>query len=527
MAFTDPLRSTADFDAGDAEWLHLLVGDWQLLADLGFGDLLLCFPRSVVPAHESPTGQPVPAEGSEFLVLAHARPTTGPTAYQKDMVGEVVTDAAARTLRRAWIDHSIERAGPSEWSSLASRSVTLVPLVRNRRTIAVVSLTTDPQRDRLPSRMELVYRESAADLLRMANQGTWPDFAVRSDSRRGAPRVGDGMLRLDASGVVQFCSPNGLSTFRRLGLQGDLTGQNLLGVARRLPLTAPGVDETLAPVLAGTMPWRAELSTVKASATLRAIPLRQGSERTGALLLCRDVTELRRRDLQLVSKDATIREIHHRVKNNLQTVSALLRLQSRRMHSDDGRNGLQQAMRRVSSIARVHESLSQEISEDVDFDDLIRHQVKLAVETASAGQHVRTRFEGTFGRLPSKSATSVALVVNELVANAVEHGLRDRDGTVVLSVRHLEDEATDAGDTRRVLEIAINDDGCGMGPTVIEESGVSAYRPPSEGEGLGMQIVRTLVASELQGSIRWQTAPEGGTSVVITARFPQKPLGRG
>ena len=526
MAFTDPLRCVADFDAGDAEWLHLLVGDWQLVADLGFGDLLLCFPREVVAAAQSPTGQPIPREGTDFLVLAHARPTTGPTAYQKDLVGELVNGPAAGTLRRAWIDRRIERTGPSEWSNLASRSVTLVPLVRNQRTIAVVSLTTDPQRERLPSRMELVYRESAADLLRMANQGTWPDFAVRSDSRRGAPRVGDGMLRLNASGVVDFCSPNGLSTFRRLGFRGDLTGQNLLRVARQLPLTAPGVDETLAPVLAGTMPWRAELSGVKASATLRAIPLRQGSERTGALLLCRDVTELRRRDLQLVSKDATIREIHHRVKNNLQTVSALLRLQSRRMHSEEGRNGLQQAMRRVSSIARVHESLSHEISEDVDFDELMRHQVKLAVETASAGQRVRTEVHGSFGRLPSKSATSVALVVNELVANAVEHGLRDRDGTVAMSVRHLEDETTETGETDHVLEIAIEDDGSGMGATVIEESGVSAYRPPAEGEGLGMQIVRTLVASELRGSIRWQSAEQGGTSVVITARFRQPASGR-
>ncbi|RLY94611.1 ATPase [Kocuria tytonicola] len=527
MAFTDPLRQVADFDAGDAEWLHLLVGDWQLLADLGFGDLLLCFPRDVVPAAENPTGRPVPAEGSEFLVLAHSRPTTGPTAYQKDMVGELVGGQAARTLRRAWIDRSIERAGPSEWSSLAPRSVTLVPLVRNRRTIAVVSVTADPQRDRLPSRMELVYRESAGDLLRMANQGTWPDFAVRSDSRRGAPRVGDGMLRLNASGVVEFCSPNGLSTFRRLGLQGDLQGQNLLEVARQLPLTAPGVDETLAPVLAGTMPWRAELSGVKASATLRAIPLRQGTERTGALLLCRDVTELRRRDLQLVSKDATIREIHHRVKNNLQTVSALLRLQSRRMHSEEGRNGLRHAMRRVSSIARVHESLSHEISEDVDFDELMRHQVKLAVETASAGQHVRTEVHGSFGRLPSKSATSVALVVNEIVANAVEHGLKERDGTVQLSVVHGEDEVSESGDSHRVVEIAITDDGHGMGDAVIEESGVSAYRPPAEGEGLGMQIVRTLVASELRGSIRWEPGEDGGTRVVITARFPQPASGRG
>ena len=174
----------------------------------------------------------------------------------------------------------------------------------------------------------------------------------------------------------------------------------------------------------------------------------------------------------------------------------------------------------------MHESLSHEISEDVDFDELMRHQVKLAVETASAGQRVRTEVHGSFGRLPSKSATSVALVVNELVANAVEHGLRDRDGTVAMSVRHLEDETTEAGETDRVLEIAIEDDGSGMGATVIEESGVSAYRPPAEGEGLGMQIVRTLVASELRGSIRWQSAEQGGTSVVITARFRQPASGR-
>ena len=267
------------------------------------------------------------------------------------------------------------------------------------------------------------------------------------------------------------------------------------------------------------MPWRGELEAGNVSVTLRAIPLRQGPSRTGALLLCRDVTELRRRDLQLVSKDATIREIHHRVKNNLQTVSALLRLQSRRMTSDEAKHGLQQAMRRVSSIARVHESLSHDISEGVDFDELIRHQVKLAVETASSTQSVRTEVHGRFGMLPSKCATSMALVINEVAANAVQHGLKDRDGTVSMVVDRLPDIVNDAGDVRRVIEVTVSDDGWGMGDTVIEESGASAFRQAGEGEGLGMQIVRTLVASELDGKIRWQPREGGGTSVVIQAQF--------
>lgn len=521
MAFTDPLRSIEDFDAGDAEWLHLLVGDWQLIADLGFGDVLLNFPRTVVPARESPTGTLIPAQGSDFTVLAHARPTTGPTVFQKDMVGEALEPATSGALRSAWVHQRIERLTPHGPSESPLGTVLVVPLVRNDRTIAVLTLARDENIGRNTSQMEAVYRESAHDLLRMANEGTWPDFAVRNDSRRGAPRVGDGLMRLDARGNVSFCSPNGLSTFRRLGHRGDVAGENLVDVARRLDVRGNGVDETIAPVLAGTMPWRGELEANNVSVTLRSIPLRQGAERTGALVLCRDVTELRRRDLQLVSKDATIREIHHRVKNNLQTVSALLRLQSRRMTSPEGKHGLQQAMRRVSSIARVHESLSLEISEDIDFDDLIRHQIKLAVETASSGQTVRTEVKGEFGLLPSQCATSLALVINEIGANAVQHGLRDRDGTVTVEAQRLPDAVNEEGDTRRVIEVTVSDDGWGMGDTVIQESGVSAYRQPAAGEGLGMQIVRTLVASELDGSIRWQPREGGGTSVVIRAQFAQ------
>ena len=80
-------------------------------------------------------------------------------------------------------------------------------------------------------------------------------------------------------------------------------------------------------------------------------------------MLLRDVTDLRSRDRELVTKDATIREIHHRVKNNLQTVAALLRLQARRMTVPEARAALEEAVRRVGSIALVHETLSQSLDE--------------------------------------------------------------------------------------------------------------------------------------------------------------------
>ncbi len=170
------------------------------------------------------------------------------------------------------------------------------------------------------------------------------------------------------------------------------------------------------------------------------------------------MTELRRRELELMTKDATIREIHHRVKNNLQTVSALLRLQARRMSTREAKQGLEQAMRRVSTIATVHEALSQGLAQNVNFDELVERQFHLAAELASPGQEINTRLLGSFGYLPSQFATPLALVINEVVANAVEHGLNGGAGTVTLEgIRSMNEVGEDT------LTVIITDDGQGMG----------------------------------------------------------------
>ena len=156
---------------------------------------------------------------------------------------------------------------------------------------------------------------------------------------RTRPRVGDGFLRVDAAGRVTYASPNALSVYRRLGLTTDLTGLRPrrdhpdAGAAARRP-----DEETLSAVLGGRAPRDTEIGS-DTVLILRAIPLRPTGEHIGALVLLRDVTDLRRRDRELVTKDATIREIHHRVKNNLQTVAALLRLQARRIDVAGGPGG--------------------------------------------------------------------------------------------------------------------------------------------------------------------------------------------
>jgi two-component sensor histidine kinase len=308
--------------------------------------------------------------------------------------------------------------------------------------------------------------------------------------------VGDGFVRIDQAGRVTYASPNALSVYRRLGLAADLTGLHLADTTRSLvpPARRPD-EETLSAVLGGTSPRDTETGTDETTLILRAIPLRPKGEHIGALVLLRDVTDLRRRDRELVTKDATIREIHHRVKNNLQTVAALLRLQARRIDVPEGREALEEAVRRVGSIAIVHETLSQAFDEFVDFDDVADRLRVMVAEVSSTGASVRTVREGSFGTLTAEVATPLAMVLTEVLQNAVEHGFRDGEGTVVLAAQRLVGR----------LRVCVDDDGVGL-PEGFDLDGSTS---------LGLSIVRTLVESELDGQLEMGPAPGGGTRVVL------------
>jgi len=228
--------------------------------------------------------------------------------------------------------------------------------------------------------------------------------------------------------------------------------------------------------------------------SLRAIPLRLGGVRIGAIVLVRDVTEVRHQERELITKDATIREIHHRVKNNLQTVASLLRIQARRTHSEGARDALTQAMRRVAAIAVVHDTLSEGLSQNVDFDEVFARVLMLIAEVASSHNTVvRPKSTGSFGTLPSEYATPLALALTELVTNAVEHGLVGRsDGEVEIVASRTDDS----------LAVKVRDNGGGLPEGKV-------------GSGLGTQIVRTLIQGELGGTIDWHTLEGEGTEVTI------------
>ena len=474
--FSERIGSHGTFSAQDVEWLHLLVGDWQVVADLAFSDLVLWLPEG----------------DGNFLAVAHVRPATGPTVHYEDVVDTRAPEGVRETLQQALdAGRSWRRRLPRRGPSFAIREEAL-PVVREGHPVAVLSREMNLSSARTPGRLEINYLDAANALCAMVARGEFPSGNVAAGPRRGAPRVGDGLIRVGPEGEVRYASPNALSSLHRFGVIGDVTGRRLADVAGE---QLEG-DAALPPFVEG-VPWRTELEAAGVSMSLRSIPVLDEPEQVGAVVLCRDVSELRRRERELITKDATIREIHHRVKNNLQTVAALLRLQSRRVASPDARSALNEAMRRVSTIALVHEMLSQTIDEVVDFDEVFGRSLRLAADVASAGSDVRTEREGAFGLVRAEDATALALVLTELVTNAVEHGLGTTGGTVTIS----------ADRSGQDLVARVVDDGVGMST------------PSDSSTGMGTQIVRTLVRGELGGSIEWHSAHGGGTEVVLHARL--------
>lgn len=473
-----------------AQHLHALVGEWQLLADLSFADYLMWVRR----------------DDDVLVCVAQCRPNTAATVLDSDAVGTIVPAADMPLVADSFKSKVVCRDDSDEVRRESGFEIEAVPVRCNDQIVAVVTRQAASPERRTSSPLEKAYVGCAVDLLHMISEGTFPNVGDLPMSR-SSPRVGDGFIRLDAAGVVEYASPNALSAYHRMGLSSELEGHNLVTITRPLisdPFEAHELAEHVRTSLAGGSSMRLEVDAGGAAVLLRTLPLAAGGVAFGAAVLIRDVTEIKRRDRALLSKDATIREIHHRVKNNLQTVAALLRLQARRTNNPEGREALLESVRRVGSIAQIHEALSISVDEEVNLDQVIDRILPIMNDVARVDAPIRINREGALGVLDADRATALIMVVTELVQNAIEHAFDPgaKQGSVTIRAER----------SARWLDVVVHDDGRGL------PAGFSLEKS----DRLGLQIVRTLVSAELDGSLEMHdVADSGGTDVVLRV-----PLGR-
>jgi two-component sensor histidine kinase len=445
--------------------LENVASNLQLIADLWYGDASLA----------------VINRSGDLAILADARPSTAADPIEESRAG-LVLSRDDETEAYASVESGRPVMGARRVLPGGSTVTTEAYPIGAPAVTAVVLRTFGEQIETTTSRMENAFIESSRELLKTLRDGPL------LDRRTGRPfwalrRAGDGVLRVSRRGIVTYASPNAVSIMRNAGVESRVTGMH----ASELP----GGGRGIAPLLGASGALAAELEVAGHILSYRSLALPDS-----VLVLVEDLTEARRRERELDVKEATIREVHHRVKNNLQTIASLLRLQARRSDDEEVRRALGEATARAASMAAVHDLLAHSDHECVDFVAVARRVVEL-VRSGAVGDDpgVTVHVSGSTGEIDAGTATSLALVLTELVHNALEHAFDPgAAGTVHVDVRR-------AGDT---LTLVVRDDGRGLAPGV----------ELADSRGLGFSIVRTLVEEDLRGTLT--TTQEGGTSFTIS-----------
>lgn len=449
------------------EHLRSLCSSWQVLADLSFSDLLLY----------------VPVAGEEiFEICAQLRPFTSQTLYPQDMVGVRVTQPEQPMVERAYREGRIWAQKEPVLVDGTRIRMDAVPVRFDGDIVAVLTKEGSPGISRRLGRLERIYLDAAGHVSTMISEGRfpWPESSLGE-----WPRVGDGLFMLGRSGRVDWASPNALSSLHRLGVKQNVVNRWLddLGLGE----TPVGRALSTKRLLDG------ELVLGETVVALRVMPLVESDKVLGGLVITRDVSELRQKERLISVRDATIREIHHRVKNNLQTIASLLRLQGRRLRSPEAKEALQESVLRIGSIALVHEILSEDIGDVAEFGEVARRIARMVGDGLALPGHDNViEVRGEPGALGAHIATPLAVTLSELLQNSLEHAFPDgRGGTVGVDFERLH------GDVRMVVW----DDGIGM-PDDLHRV-----------DHLGLQIVRTLT-DEMGG--RLSITSEGGTRTEVS-----------
>ncbi|NTU72144.1 MAG: hypothetical protein HGB10_10050 [Coriobacteriia bacterium] len=464
MAATDPTSTLPE-----AARVHLanVAANLQLIADMGYGDLALALVRGK----------------GKLAVIADARPNTAVAPFASTRVGQTLATNDEPEAYAALSSTGIVSHGRRRVARGISYSTAAWPIGRPEP-YAVVIRNLAEQVLEASGAMENAFMDVAEELLDSLADGPLVD--VRTGEPFSTLRTaGDGVMRVNASGQVAYASPNAVNIMRLAGVENSLPGSQASSL--------PGGGFGISPVM-GTR----DAVDVETEVAERVLGYRSIGLPAGALVLVEDRTEARRRDAEIKVKEATIREVHHRVKNNLQTIASLLRIQARRSGTDEARRALAEATERVSSMAVVHDLLAGSDEELVDFAAAARTVTDLVRRgLVGEGSGITVAVEGSTGEVDAHTATSLALAVAELVHNALEHGMADREqGRVDVGMRRVPGE----------LVLTVRDDGVGL------PEGFDAVSSAN----LGLAIVRTVVEDDLRGTLTFT----GGRGTTVTVRVP-------
>ena len=492
------VQLSEDLTQAEIAFLDRLKAHIGLLADVSRSDVLLY----------------CPAGPGRAVVVAQARPHSIVPIHPESRLGRPVEAADEPSVFRALADGrrsvGVARQGEGGPGSSAQRA----PIVQDTFQVllpggpvigALVIETNLIERERHHRRSK-VFRRA----LRLFQEQILAGTLQCAD---GLSPFGehDGIVYVDAGHRIQYVSGIATSLYRKLGYTASLLKRHFEDLELDDGQPVREAFETGACV-------ERELQVRDLIWTKKAIPLfpsrrgrrllgnRETTHRPeGVLVTIADQTEARRQQEEAKVKVAMIQEIYHRVKNNLQTIASLLRMQARRAGSDDVRLALEEGVTRILAVAVIHEFLAHQDASLINIREVSQRIISMFREgVVDHGKSIRMDLRGPNIYLPTQPATVCALVINELLQNALEHAFEQQEGGSVSVV---------LGDDGDQITIAVEDDGVGL-PDDLDLSQTGS---------LGIKIVRTLATGDLKGTFELHGRGKGVSAVVT---FPKQQGGK-
>jgi two-component sensor histidine kinase len=474
--------------------LEKVIAGIPLLADLHRGDVVIYVP-----------------EGNGLVrVLAHAQPHSMPSVYANGMekatfgINEVPAVALVQKGQFAALS---PRVSAGHRAHIVQHAFAITDSHQQQvGVLAIEKSLVEDERHRIRRRP---FRRALHDLRDRVLRG-------ETDGLEHLPpfRESDGILVINSEMIITYVSGVGSYLYRRIGYSAELAG---VPVAQQTPTDATlaerafqelkcFVDEryegeriwirTVLPLMGPR--WRLSDQLLERTG-LRGVHAVGPMDRQTVMIIIHDDTSTRRKAQEQMVRTAMVQEIHHRVKNNLQTVASLLRLQARRAPNDDTKTALTEAMNRILSIAVVHEFLSQ-ADKSINLREVAQRIVQQVQDgILNPSQDIRLSVDGDPLFLHAQQTTFLALILNELILNAVEHAFTGQErGEVHIHFEDLGDQC--------VLEV--RDTGVGLPDGFTLDNATN----------LGLRIIQTIV-QDLRGTLTFSHNGEHGTTARIV--FPK------
>ena len=421
-------------------------------------------------------------DDSRFAVVSAIEPHTAFNPFRQILLGKLIPYIQEPLIKKC-MDNKKICHGRRELDFGRFIDMYTFPVIDSNEVIAVICMevnSDDAQEDGFSRLMK-----TARILLKNANKNTDAAYNMyKSISSR------DGIIITDKDERIIFANMAASRIYHVLGIN-NLIGCHIFDRQLTMHIT----KETIL----NKSPYEKEIEAGNLIIIKRDIPVMEAGNLVTRIIILSDVTELRKKDRELLIKSAVIQEIHHRVKNNLQTIASLLRLQARRSRSPEVKEALRESINRILSISVVHEFLSQQGNENIDVVEVTSNILTLIKDTMlDENFSLTTQLPANNIILPSKQASSLALIINELILNSIEHGFAGRsEGLIGLNITQ----------NSRAYIIELYDNGCGLPEDFNAQSAKS----------LGLQIVRNLVEGDIGGSFTMYN--DNGAHALITIPF--------